>query len=174
MHPQILFTHSSCKWTTKTCFAPPFITKLHPSYHLNPSQPDYAMCQSSLFISDQPYADMCHYPCKHIWTNQGVPRHHLPPSHTWNPNPNFPPLLPSPWQPLATIHGPRRQPRHHHRSASESSRQPSRIWTSPTTTAPCRSCTIHGPRAVVSGTSIFSPHLQCPRHGSRIQQLYSP
>ena len=28
-------------------------------------------------------------------------------------NPNFPPLLPPPWQPLATIHGPRRQPLHH-------------------------------------------------------------
>ena len=45
-----------------------------------------------------------------ILTNRSTPmKHchviiflHLP---KWNPNPNFPPLLPSPWQPPATIHG---------------------------------------------------------------------
>ena len=46
MHPQILFAHSSLKWTTKTCSAPPVFTKLHPSYHLNSTQPDHAMWQS--------------------------------------------------------------------------------------------------------------------------------
>jgi len=70
-------------------------------------------------------------------TNQVLPRHHLPPSHTWNPNPNF--LLfhhPCPQQvfrpPRATIillhlptssalHPFRRQPppaQHHHYTAT--------------------------------------------------------
>jgi len=55
----------------------PAFTKLHPSYHLNPSQPDYAMWQSSSFKSGQPCADTCHYPYKHISTNYTLPRHHL-------------------------------------------------------------------------------------------------
>jgi len=54
MHPQILFAHSSLKWTTKTCSAPLVFTKLHPSYHLNSTQPDHAMWQSSPFKISQP------------------------------------------------------------------------------------------------------------------------
>ena len=53
MHPEFLFTHSSYKWTTKTCSTPPVFTKLHSSYHLNPSQPDYAMWQCST-LKNQP------------------------------------------------------------------------------------------------------------------------
>jgi len=48
----------------KTYSAPPVSTKLHSSYHLNPSQPDYAMWQSSSFKSIQPSIAMCHYPIK--------------------------------------------------------------------------------------------------------------
>jgi len=54
MHTQFLFTHSSCKWTTKTCSAPPGFTKLHPSYHLNSIYSDAVMWQSSTNLVDQP------------------------------------------------------------------------------------------------------------------------
>ena len=77
MHPHILFAHSSCKWTTKTYPAPPIFTKLHPSYHLNSTQPDTAMWQSPPFKSGQPYADTCHNPPLTKMTNQTLPRHHL-------------------------------------------------------------------------------------------------
>ena len=86
MHPHILFAHSSSKWTTKTCSAPPFFTKVHPFYHFNSTQPDYAMWQSLPFKSGQPYADTCHNPPLTKLTNQILPCHHLP---KWNPNPNF-------------------------------------------------------------------------------------
>jgi len=62
MHPQILFAHSSCKWTTNTCSVPPVFNKLHPSYHLNYTQPDHAMWQSPPCKAGQPYADTCHNP----------------------------------------------------------------------------------------------------------------
>jgi len=54
MHPLFLFTHSSCKWTTKTYSAPSIFTKLHPSYHLNSIHLDVAMWQSSTNWVDQP------------------------------------------------------------------------------------------------------------------------
>jgi len=64
MHPQfLLYTLLLQVDNLKTYFAPLVSAKLHPSYHLNPSQPDYAMWQSPPFKSGQPYADMCHYPC---------------------------------------------------------------------------------------------------------------
>jgi len=81
MHPQFLFTHSSCKWTTKTYSAPLVFTVLHPSYHLNPTQPDYAMWQSSPSKSVQPHDDMCHDPPLTKLTNHKLPRHHLHLSH---------------------------------------------------------------------------------------------
>jgi len=77
MHPQFLFTHSSYKWTTKTCSAPLVFTKFHPSYHLNSTQPDYAMWQSPPCKLGQPYADTCHNPPLTKITNQILPHHHL-------------------------------------------------------------------------------------------------
>jgi len=78
MHPQFLFAHSSYKWTTKTYSALPVFTKLHPSYHLNLSQPDYAMWQSPPFKSGQPHDDTCHNPPLTNLINQSLPRHHPP------------------------------------------------------------------------------------------------
>ena len=86
----------------KNLFCTPNFSKLHPSYHLNYTQPDHAMWESSPSKYLQPYDDMCHGPPLTKLTNHTLPHHHLP---KWNPNPNFPPLLPSPWQPPATIHG---------------------------------------------------------------------
>jgi len=77
MHPQILFAHSSLKWTTKTCSAPPVFTKLHPSYHLNSTQPDHAMWQSPPLKISQPEQATCHNPTLTKLTNQILPRHHL-------------------------------------------------------------------------------------------------
>jgi len=54
MHPQILFAHSCKVDHQKPCSAPPVFTKLHPSYHLNSTQPDHAMWQSSPFKISQP------------------------------------------------------------------------------------------------------------------------
>jgi len=66
MHPQFLrYTFLLQVDNLKTCSAPLVSTKLHPSW------------QSSPFKSGQPYADMCHYPCKHICTNDALPRHHV-------------------------------------------------------------------------------------------------
>jgi len=56
---------------------PPVFTKLHPSYHLNYTQPDHAMWQSPPCKSGQPYADTCHNPPLTKMTNQILPRHHL-------------------------------------------------------------------------------------------------
>jgi len=77
MHPQILFAHSSLKWTTKTCSAPLVFTKLHPSYHLNSTQPDHAMWQSPPLKISQPEQATCHNPTLTKLTNQILPRHHL-------------------------------------------------------------------------------------------------
>jgi len=65
------------KWTTKTCSAPPIFTKLHPSYHLNSTQPDYAMWQSPPLKISQPEQATCHNPTLTKLTNQILPRHHL-------------------------------------------------------------------------------------------------
>ena len=65
------------KWTTKNLFCTPLFTKLHPSYHLNSTQPDYAMWQSSPFKSGQSYVDTCHNPPLTKLTNQSLPHHHL-------------------------------------------------------------------------------------------------
>ena len=62
MHPQI---------------APPVFTKLHPSYHLNSTQPDHAMWQSPPFNISQPEQDTCHNPPLTKLTTQILPRHHL-------------------------------------------------------------------------------------------------
>jgi len=91
--PQFYFTQSFCKWTTKTCSSPPIFTKLHSSYHLNSTQPDYAIWQSSPSKSVQPHDVTCHYPPLTKLINQSLPRHHL---SKWNPNPNFSPFPPSP------------------------------------------------------------------------------
>ena len=61
----------------KNLFCTPSFTKLHPSYHLNSTQPDYAMWQSPPFKSGQPYAHTCHNPPFTKLTNQILPRHHL-------------------------------------------------------------------------------------------------
>jgi len=61
----------------KNLFCTPVFTKLHPFYHLNLSQPDYAMWQSLPFKSGQPYADTCHNPPLTKMTNQILPHHHL-------------------------------------------------------------------------------------------------
>jgi len=98
----------------KNLLCTPLSTKLHPFYHLNSTQPNHTMWQSPPFKSGQPYADTCHNPPLTKLTNQILPRHHLP---KWNPNPNFPPLLPSPWQPPSALHHSHRQPppaQHHH------------------------------------------------------------
>ena len=89
MHPIFTLHTPPANGQPKNLFCTLVSTKLHPSYHLNPSQPDYAMWQFPPFKSSQPYADTCHYPCKHICTNHTLPHHHLPPSHTWNPNLHF-------------------------------------------------------------------------------------
>ncbi|QCD86760.1 hypothetical protein DEO72_LG3g1286 [Vigna unguiculata] len=89
---------------------------------------------------------------------------------------------PRPWQQhlASSIHAPRIVSSHHHCSellhhepAPNSCKHTDQIGAA-ATTAPRPNCTIHGPRAVVSSTSIFSPHLQRPSHGSRIQQSNSP
>jgi len=199
MHPQFFFTHSSCEWTTKACSALSAFTKLHPSNHLNPSQPDYVMWQSPPFKVGQPYAYMCHYPCKHICTNYTLPHHHLPQSHTWNPNYNLPPLPPSPCRqpPLSTVatttctsHD------HHHRNAPEitlatisDARQPSHLqhtssshgslnhrWQPPQ--SPCRppsSRTIcNTPSSRTTATTIFAPDLRRPRITVRERTTAAP
>jgi len=61
----------------KTCCAPPVFTKLHPSYHLNSTQPDHAMWQSPLFKISQPEQATCHNPPLTKLTTQILPRHHL-------------------------------------------------------------------------------------------------
>jgi len=76
MHPQFLFTHSS--------------------YHLNYTQPDHAMWQFLPSKYLQPHDDTCHDPPLTKLTNHTLTSHYL---QKWNPNPNFPPLLPSPWPP---------------------------------------------------------------------------
>jgi len=78
------------KWTTKTCSAPPVFTKLHPSYHLNSTQPDHAMWQSPPFKISQQEQATCHNPCTNKLSNGRLPCHHL---HLQNRNPNFPQTL---------------------------------------------------------------------------------
>jgi len=77
MHPQILFAHSYKVDHQKPCSAPLVFTKLHPSYHLNSTQPDHAMWQSPPFKISQPEQDKCHNPPLTKLTNQILPRHHL-------------------------------------------------------------------------------------------------
>ena len=62
MHPQI---------------APPVFTKLHPSYHLNSTQPDHAMWQSPPLKISEPEQATCHNPTLTKLTTQILPRHHL-------------------------------------------------------------------------------------------------
>jgi len=63
MHPQFLFyTFLPQVDHLKTYYAPLVSTKLHPSYHLNSTQPDHAMWQSSPSKSIQPHDDTCHDP----------------------------------------------------------------------------------------------------------------
>jgi len=46
----------------KPCSAPPVFTKLHPFYHLNSTQPDHVMWQSSPFKISQPEQATCNNP----------------------------------------------------------------------------------------------------------------
>jgi len=74
---------------------------------------------------------------------------HLP---KWNPNPNFPPLLPSPWQPSTTIHdhsqtSPLDTAHHHHHIFSslqqpEAARPPSFSNIEAANICPC-TCSLH-------------------------------
>ena len=77
MHPQILFAHSCKVDHQKPCSAPPIFTKLHPSYHLNSTQPDHAMWQSPPLKISQPEQATCHNPLLTKLTTQILPRHHL-------------------------------------------------------------------------------------------------
>ena len=77
MHPQFLFAHSYKVDHQKSCSAPLVFTKLHPSYHLNSTQPDHAMWQSPPFKISQPEQDTCHNLPLTKLTNQILPRHHL-------------------------------------------------------------------------------------------------
>jgi len=54
------------------------------------------MWQSSPSKFVQPHDDTCHDPPLTKLVNHTLAHHHLPPSHTWNPNPNFSPVPPSP------------------------------------------------------------------------------
>ena len=65
------------KWTTKNLFCTPGFTKLHPSYHLNSTQPDHAMWQFPPFKISQPEQATCHNPPLTKLTSQILPRHHL-------------------------------------------------------------------------------------------------
>ena len=61
----------------KNLFYTLVFTKLHPSYHLNSTQPDHAMWQSPPFKISQPEQDTCHNPPLTKLTSQILPHHHL-------------------------------------------------------------------------------------------------
>ena len=61
----------------KNLFCTPVFTKLHPSYHLNPTQPDHAMWQSPPLKISKPEQATCHNPPLTQLTTQILPHHHL-------------------------------------------------------------------------------------------------